>query len=276
MNHAALDAAIALAARYHLTLIGLHVMVPDMVDMTGIGPAGTMGTGYVAPAEYALDAQATQIKRQANETLLADFQQRCAQAGVDCEPTSEVDNAAKDIVYRAQHSDLLWLSREGLHAGQTTWFSNFEHVVRESPIPVWVGGANQALPQRLTVAYDGHAQASGALEVAASLSRAWRLPLDLLVIHEGLDDRQAQTTLRDAQAKLKALHSPPERAQVGAGHPTAALIQVTAPDALLVMGTHSHQPFLGFRRGHTVDDVLLSAQGPVLLCPKDAAQGGRS
>lgn len=131
-----------------------------------------------------------------------------------------------------------------------------------------------APPQRLTVAYNGHAQARGALDMAAGLALAWHLPLELLVIHQGQDNQAAQAILSDAQAVLEAAGCQPASAQMSTGNPARVLVEASGPATLLVMGTHSHHTFLGFRRGHTVDDVLLGARGAVVLCPKEADTPG--
>lgn len=271
-NQAAQDLAIMLAAQRHLTLIGLHVIVPDLVDMTGIGPAGFTGTGYVNPAEYELEAQALTSKRQAAQELLKDFMARCEQARVGCVPLSETGGVTEDILRWAHDAHAIWLSREGLHAGSTTWFSSFEQVVRHSSVPVWIAHEGAQVTQRVTVAYDGHPQALGALDVAASLSREWSLPLELLVVSEGRSTGVNEGTMHDAQAILEAFGHSANAASLAEGHPAELLSAATGPDRLLVMGTHSHGTFLGFRRGHTVDDVLRDAQGSVLLCPKEVQE----
>ena len=139
-------------------------------------------------------------------------------------------------------------------------------------MPVWIAHEGASPPQRLTVAYDGHPQALGALDVAASLSRQWSLPLNLLVVSEGRRMGVDEGTLHDAQAILEAFEVQPDTATLKEGHPAEVLTQATAPETLLIMGTHSHGTFLGFRRGHTVDDVLRDAQGSVLLCPRETQE----
>lgn len=268
-NLDALDQAIDLAARHHLTLMGVNVLLPGLVDAPGIGPAGYMGTGYVSPAEYELDAQALQYKERAQQEMLADFQSRCRARGVACVPIRDAGSPADDLLRCAEDADLIWLSREGLHEGHTTWFSTFEPVVRRSPVPVWLTHAGAQAPRRLTVAFDGHPQAVDALRVAARLSRQWDLPLDLLVVHDGQQKGMDEGTLHDAGAMMEAFDRSPDTASLVAGHPATVLAGATGPDTLLVMGTHSHGTFLGFRRGHTVDDVLQGARGPVVLCPAD-------
>lgn len=275
-NRLALEAALALAAHQGLTLVGLHVLVPQPAPVDSYGMSGMSGSLDPLAGWSQMEAITGQQRQQ--RAVLEEFSERCETLGVAYEALGDVDSAAEDIVRHAQDADAVWLSRAGLHAGPTTWGSTFEAVLRHSPVPVWVAHEEAVIPTLLTVAADGPSQSLGALDVAATLSESWQLPLNLLMVTEGPLTALDEGVLHDTQATLDAFGHRPDNAVLSSGEPAEVLAQTTAPDSLLVMGTHSHRTFLGFRRGHTVDALLRGARGSVLLCPHQVrarvGQGG--
>ncbi|MFC3832916.1 MULTISPECIES: universal stress protein [Deinococcus] len=264
-NRVALEAALSLAAHHGLTLIGLHVLVPQPAPVDSYGMAGMAGS--LDPLASWSQMEAITGQQRAQRAVLEEFSERCETLGVAYEALGDVDSAAEDIVRHAQSADMVWLSRGGLHAGHTTWGSTFEDVIHRSPVPVWVAHEDAVLPTRLTVATDGQPQALGTLDVAATLAEGWTLPLELRVVAEGPATAMDELSLHDAQAALDAFGHRPDHAVLSVGEPAQVLAQTTAPDSLLVMGAHSHRSFLGLRRGRTVDALLQGACGSVLLCP---------
>lgn len=198
-----------------------------------------------------------ELQRHAQQALLAAFSARSVARG-------ETGTAAEAIVHAALQENAVWLSREGLHPGRTVWESTFETVVRHSSVPVWVCADQAQIPERIVIAYDAQRRARDALAVATTLSLEWSLPLEVRVVSN--EDTNAQEALWEARLTLDA-RGVSARMNAVQGDAGLALQAVADPDVLLVMGTHSHGTFLGFRQGHTVDTVLLGANGPVLLCP---------
>lgn len=141
----------------------------------------------------------------------------------------------------------------------------FEHLTRHSPVPVWVVPDSARCPVRLTVAYDGHPRALEAAKLAAALSRQWQLPLGVLVISEGreVDERDVRYALEELY--VRGVHE--SGVFYEQGPPAALLTRHAEPDGLLVMGSHGHSAPLGLAIGNTVDQVLGTARGSVLLCP---------
>lgn len=251
----AVQTALRLAARYDLTLTGLHVIVPDTLPPETLGDPG-VGTP-LDPTLMQFNDETLELQRHAQQALLAAFSARSVARG-------ETGTAAEAIVHAALQENAVWLSREGLHPGRTVWESTFETVVRHSSVPVWVCADQAQIPERIVIAYDAQRRARDALAVATTLSLEWSLPLEVRVVSN--EDTNAQEALREARLTLDA-RGVSARMNAVQGDAGLALQAVADPDVLLVMGTHSHGTFLGFRQGHTVDTVLLGANGPVLLCP---------
>ena len=260
---AAEQTALRLAARYDLTLTGLHVIVPDTLPPETLGDPG-VGTP-LDPTLMQFNDETLELQRHAQQALLAAFSARCAAAGVRSVARGETGTAAEAIVHAALEENAVWLSREGLHPGRTVWNSTFEAVVRHSPVPVWVCADQAQIPERIVIAYDAQRRARDALAVATTLSLEWSLPLEVLIASS--EDTGFQEVIQNARLELTAHGVPAALVNTAHGDPGAVLVGATAPGTLLVMGTHSQGTFLGFRRGHTVDTVLLGASGHILLCP---------
>jgi len=165
-----------------------------------------------------------------------------------------------------EHVDLVmaaWVPGADSPLGFLT--STFYAVLRHTVRPVWVARPGDQVPQDLIVAFHGQRKAFHAVAQAAVLARAWKLPVDILVVGDSQDITDHDALI--ARGELLARRVSDRSTFYEQGGAEERLISVTSPTRLLVMGGAGDGPFFGFAVSPVVRDVLRGAQGPVLLCP---------
>ncbi|MCL6525708.1 MAG: universal stress protein [Thermaceae bacterium] len=259
----ALEQAILIAQRHGGIIHGLNVFDPAPYQseplLMDLGDG--LPTSPIGPS-LSNEAHLLKIAEGRAKESLEHLEQRCQEAGVRYRTQLVLGAVAAQVLEAAHQADLMVLARPAgtpkLQALVDTW-------VRQSPVPVWLTVGAPAEPQQVVLAYDGGIRAADALQVAARLAQAWKLPLGLWVVRE--EGQVDETTLQQAQGLIHELGTDFASAQLVEGQPDQVLVSLTGPNQLLVIGTHGHGHFLGLRFGHTVDAVVQGAIGALLICP---------
>ncbi len=234
----ALEQALQIARREEGRLLGLHVV--------------------------ASDAQRSSPKAQA---VQAEFNRRCAAAGVPGSMVVEAGGVARQICDRARWADLVVVNLAYPPAPQPVarLKSGFRTLIRRCPRPVLaVPGAWSRLDRAL-LAYDGSPKAKEALFVATYLAARWNISLTVVTIVE--TGRVTADTLLRAANYLEG-HGV-EATLVQQSGPTAETILEAAQthqSDLLIMGGYGRSPMLEVVLGSAVDRVLRASRQPILIC----------
>lgn len=180
----------------------------------------------------------------------------------------DVSGEPDDWLRRVQPGEALFVNGEG-HVGHPHVLgeSRLETLLRRSTVPVWAHVGADDVPSSLTLAFHGQRKAYHAAELAAHLSRAHDLPVDVLVVREATEDEVDEGDVGLAREELLVRQVRTREVFLESGDPAAVLAAHTRPDALLVMGSYGDGSLLGFKLGRTVDAALRAARGPMLLCP---------
>ncbi|MBU0491618.1 MAG: universal stress protein [Chloroflexi bacterium] len=232
----ALDQALHLARRDGSQLHGLHV-VPSAAEQD-------------APAAQGIQAE---------------FDRRCAQAGVAGRLALEVGDVAHAVCQRARWVDLIVLSLNYPPPPQRMGRlgSGLSTLIRRCPRPILSVPAVSPLDRAL-LAYDGSPKSDEALFVAAYLAGQWRISL---VVVTALDSRPAADALHQAKEYL-SMRDVPATFTERAGPADETVLAVAQEHAcdLLIMGGYGHSPMVEVMRGSVVDEVMRVSQQPLLIC----------
>jgi nucleotide-binding universal stress UspA family protein len=200
------------------------------------------------------------------EAVVAEFNRRCAEAGVEgrCLAEPETENIAGTICARAAMADLVVLHLahppEPYRIG-----SGFRAIVQRCPRPVLAVPEASASVRRALLAYDHSAKAREALFIAAYLAEAHRTGLTVMTVAEaGVDEPEAL----DHARRYLELHEVAADF-VSVPSPAAAAILSAADERdvdLVLMGGYGRHPALGVVLGSAVDAVLGQSRRPVLIC----------
>ncbi len=234
----ALKQATVLAQRENANLLGLHV-VPNEKD----------------------------IETDKTHTVAEQFNRICEASGIPGEFAIDTGDITPTICQRARWSDLVVVHLAHPPSQHTLkrLAPGFHRLVQRCPRPMLV--VPEFIPgmDKLLLAYDGSPRADEALFVAAYLAGKWDLPLTVLIVLDG------ETFPKKAAARARwYLNS---HKIIGDVHfqfgDIANLILHTADEGkfdLIIMGGYSYPPMLEAFIGSSVNQVLRSANCPVLIC----------
>jgi len=236
---AALDQAIAIAQTERSTrLYGLHV---------------------VRSAEQRASPQA--------EAIRAEFDRRCAEAGVSGRLTIETGAVATAIRDRSRWADLVVLQisyppgpgpldrlKSGLHT-----------LIRTSIRPVLTVPRAITSLSHLLLAYDGSPRASEALALTTYLADRWRLGLTVLSVAETDAIAEAMQTTAWAYLEHHGVRADFRRERGPAGPAILAAAEATGSD-VIVIGGYARSAMSSLMLGSATEEVLRSRRMPTLIC----------
>jgi nucleotide-binding universal stress UspA family protein len=234
----ALDQALFIARHEGARLAGLHV----------VGSAAARESAAVA-------------------ALRAEFERRCAQAGVDGRLAVEVGDVARAIADRAKWTDLVVVSLSYPPGVEpiARLRSGFRSLVQRCSRPILaVPRANTDL-RRALLPYDGSPKSEEALFAATYLALRWKLALDVVTV---LDGDQTKAEAQDRARLYLAERGVPAAYHLEHGRVGDTIIQVAESCAsdIVVIGGYGSNPLFEIVLGSAVDQVLRESRRLVLLC----------
>jgi nucleotide-binding universal stress UspA family protein len=206
----------------------------------------------------------------AAQALRAEFERRCAAAGVPGRLAIEAGGAARLICERARWTDLVVvsLSYPPGHEPITRLRNGFRSLVQRCPRPIlavpnMTGAVSR--PQRILLPYDGSPKAEEALFFATYLALHWKQELAVLTVLEG--ERTTDAAIERAQSYLEA-HAVQATYLVERGAVGDAIVRAAEAQAsdVIVIGGYGFSPLLEIMLGSAVDQVLRASRRPVLIC----------
>ncbi|MGE5249387.1 MAG: universal stress protein [Bacteroidota bacterium] len=196
----------------------------------------------------------------------AEFDRRCAEAGVEGGLVIEPGEISQKIRERASIADLVVLNvmhppRGGLPAIR----SPFRALIANSSRPLLVVPGKPTEFERALLVYDGSPQAQEALFVAAYLAEIWKTGLVLLTT---LDDAGARTESQDYIRRYLEIHEVEAEFLPGGREALRSLKTITqdARADVILTGSYSGsflQPIIG---GSLLDAVLRESRLPIFIC----------
>ena len=236
----ALDEAIEIARREETRLKGLHV----------------------APTEEAAE-------RDEVAAIRAEFERRCAEAGLDSEFAVVVGKVSRSIIERAYWVDLVVISLN--HPPKANPFQKFRSELRaflqRCPRPILAVPRPLFPLHRILLAYDGSPKSEEALFIATYIAARWP-DTSLTVMTVMQNGNVGEEELAHARAYLEEHNIDAEYILAESG-PVATNLLITAEAQdinLILMGGYSQGAMLEALFGSVVDEVLRSRQRPVLIC----------
>jgi nucleotide-binding universal stress UspA family protein len=233
---AALEQALEIARREAAQLNGLHVLQTE-----------------------------AQRGSSAVEALEAEFNRRCAQAGVTGKLITSVGNPSNRIWEQSRWNDLVVANLTYPAPPQpfAELGAGFRSLVQRCSRPLLAVPRRVSSLEKALLAYDGSPKAREALYVAAYLAGQWQIGLVVITALEN----SSLDALTGAWQYLETHDIP--ATYVKASGPAIQEILITSEEQgcdLLIMGGHSHNRALDMVLGNTVDQVLREAHKPMLIC----------
>jgi nucleotide-binding universal stress UspA family protein len=234
----ALDQALLVAQHEGARLAGLHV----------VGSAAARDSAAVAATR-------------------AEFERRCAAAGVVGRLAVEVGDITRTICDRARWTDLVVVSLSYPPGVEpiARLRSGFRSLVQRCPRPILAVPRANPNAQRALLPYDGSPKAEEALFAATYLALRWQLALDVVTVIEG-DQTRADTQER-ARRYLER-HGVQAAYHVEHGPAAEGILRAAAAcgSDIIVIGGYGFNPLFEIVLGSTVDQVLRESERLVLLC----------
>lgn len=234
----ALDQALLVAQREGARLHGLHV-VPT--------PADTQGKAALA--------------------VQAEFNRRCAEAGVEGSLVLASGEVDQQICTRARWTDLIIVNLAYPPPLQplARLSHGFREIIQRCSRPLLAVPAVTSPLNRALLAYDGSPKADEALFVAAYLREQWQAPLVVVnVQEEGIAESAA---LEKAKKYLEG-HGLEATFIQKSGPVAEGLLMLSREHAcdVMILGGYGRRPMLEMVLGSTVDQVLRESDKPTLIC----------
>jgi nucleotide-binding universal stress UspA family protein len=240
---AAIEQAITVAKREDSTIYGLHIV------------------------DKKADLESDRIR-----SFRTRFEEACHVAKVHGElmvivGETEIGSVVAAIAERARWVDLITVRVDRPPSDQplARLGSSIAMLLRRSPRPVLTVPEHKHPLRNAILAYDGSPKANEALFVAAYLAARWKLMLTVVSVLES--GRVADETIAQAKAQLDA-HSVNAEFIVSRGEVASTLLDTAANHGsdLIIMGGYGFNPLLEVVLGSTVDEILRTAEIPVLIC----------
>lgn len=262
-SRSAVEHALWLAGRFGSALTGLHVV--DIVSLEGPFLHDISGSlGFEPYLDFS--SKLREVLQQRGKDLLAEFSERCQEAGVRAETASSVGVIANEICERARTHDTVVVGHRGLNERFSTGLlgGTTESVTRKSPKPVLVCPMRFEPIERPLLAYDGSARASNAMQMAADFCASAGLPLT--VLHVCREEAAAAKVLAEAARYLESYEIETSSLHVS-GHPPEEIVSAIGDGKhdLLFIGAYGHSRIVEMVLGSTTEFVLRNAACPVFL-----------
>lgn len=262
-SHAAIEHVLWLAERFGARVTGLHVI--DIVSIEGSFLHDISGSlGFEPYLDFS--SKMREVLQERGRAMLAEFAERCAEAGVQADTAMDMGVIANEICERARTADVVVIGHRGINEKFTTGLlgSTAESVTRKCPKPLLVCPMNWAGIASPMLAYDGSPRSSSAMQAAAEFCMSAKLPL--AVVHVTKDEAAGDKVIEEARRYLASY-------QVDS---TFLCLTGTAPEKivqtirerqhdLLFIGAYGHSRIIEMVLGSTTEYVLRNSPCPIFL-----------
>lgn len=193
------------------------------------------------------------------------FNQICADAGVDGKLFIETGDITKKICDRATMTDLIVLKI--VHpptGGLSSLTSPFRKIILESSRPVLGVPAKAAQFRRALLAYDGSDRSKEALFVATYIAEIWKTEL---LVFTALDGSRATADVQDHVRKYLDLHEV-EAEYIISEHGAMDYLKKTVEERevdLVLMGSHGGSMLQQVILGSALDYMLRESNVPIFI-----------
>jgi nucleotide-binding universal stress UspA family protein len=258
---AALRLGLRRAAHYDGVLVGVAVVnVKRIEEMIGGAPAGAIHF-----AEKAREKLLSEAQRRV-ETLAGAFVAACREPQVRHEVYIKSGNEADELEEETRTADLLLvgLSKGGENGGASELL--LRDLLKAPLCPVIAVAADEQLPERVIIAYDGSPHAARALKAFAQLSGGLALTKRAVLLHVGEDSEAGMAMLAKAEAYLN-LYGFQVTKMVRSGSPQEVIFRLAKekPLAGVVLGAYGHSGFSEFFFGSTARLLVRDGSIPLFL-----------
>lgn len=262
-SRSATEHALWFAAKMKATLIGLHVI--DIVSIEGSFLHDISGSlGFEPYLDFS--SRMREVLQERGRALLAEFAERCREAGVPCDTAMDVGVIANEICSRARTADLVVIGHRGINEKFSTGLlgSTSESVTRKCPKPLLVCPMEWKGIAKPLLAYDGSQRSANAMREAADICALVGLPL--AVLHVGKDEASAGKVIEEAKRYLASYEIQTTFA-VATGHAPEQIVAKIQGDGhdLLFIGAYGHSRIVEMVIGSTTEYVLRNSPCPVFL-----------
>lgn len=241
---------------------GVHVVDRSMLD--GVVVADLSGSVGFQPF-LNLSGELRDALVSAGGAILAAFESRAREAGVEFEPVLREGNVSQILEEEAQMSDLAAVGSRGANAAHRRDLvgRHVDALARKMPAPLLVAPAEYHDIRAPLLAWDGSPKSRKALVLAAEVAALFELPVRVVT---AMDDEVAgHALLAEAEEELRYRRVTVSSA-LRKGHPDDVIFsEIGAGADLVAMGAHGHGRIVELVLGSTTDRVLRAAAVPVLL-----------
>lgn len=200
--------------------------------------------------------------------LRAEFERRCAAAGVVGSLAVDVGVVGRSIRARSRWADLLALQIKYPPGASplARLTSSLRAIIRASLRPVLTVPKAALSLERLLLAYDGSPKADEALFLATYLAGRWRRPLTVATISE--DGHSVEGARLRARSYLQdhGVSDISFVSEIGPAGPTIVAVAERVGADLIVMGGYGRDPLSDIVLGSSVEAVLRGCRLPTLIC----------
>jgi nucleotide-binding universal stress UspA family protein len=215
---------------------------------------------YVVPDESQRDGEPAQAIR-------AEFERRCAEAGILGQLAVTAGKVARTICERARWTHLISVSLAHPPQPQpgAKLQSGFRTLIRRCSPPMLAVPGEVSPLERALLAYDGSPKAREALFVATYLAGQWHLPL--VVVATAEDTGIAKARLSESGDYLQA-QGVTATFVTQSGPPAEAVLRTAEEHGcdLILLGGYGRRPLAEVILGSTVDELLRTSPWPMLIC----------
>jgi nucleotide-binding universal stress UspA family protein len=199
--------------------------------------------------------------------IQAEFNQRCAAAGIQGTLAIETGSVAYQICERNRWTDLIVvnLAYPPPLRPLARLSSGFRTMLRRCASPVLAVPGVVSPLNRALLAYDGSAKADEALFVATYLASRWNLDLSVLTVRD--NGSIVPETLSWSREYLES-HNIQATYHSKSGSVPAEILKTAEEQNsnLIIMGGYGHTAVIEVVVGSTVDHVLRASRQPTLIC----------
>lgn len=258
----ALSHALRLARAGQSVVRGIHVVDRALLD--GVVVADLSGSVGFQPF-LNLSGELREALVSAGGAILAAFEARATEAGVEFEAVLKEGNVSEILEEEARTCALAVLGSRGANAAHRRDLvgRHTDALARRMPTSLLVTPPEYRDFQHPILAWDGSPKSRKALALAAELAALLELPIRVVTASD--DEEEGQALLAEAEEELR-YRRVTATGVVRKSHPDEAIFaEVGAGGDLVAMGAHGHGRVVELVLGSTTDRILRAATVPVLL-----------